>query len=216
MNICSDSQQEANKREYLRRARVLQRDVKAGDAIATRIRDNPEDRDIRNGDALNAILAPAHRSQDPQHGAAVYQRSGRQQDDPGDSVRERVGGGDDQPRRVDRRGRLAPGAAGSGSSPPSARLMRRQSTRRSRRTRKGPSPSRPSRASNARGPHCGPSSRRTSRANPVRGRRSGQLHQGPGRHVQDASEARRGQDPRRARQGQGDVAGQPAGLHARL
>jgi hypothetical protein len=49
-------QQEANQREYMRRARILQRDVKAGQAIYTRIRDNPEDHDIKNGDALNAIL----------------------------------------------------------------------------------------------------------------------------------------------------------------
>jgi hypothetical protein len=63
------SQQEANRREYMRRARMLQRDIKAGDAIATRIRDTPEDRDIRNGDALNAIL---HQLTDPKiHSTAL-------------------------------------------------------------------------------------------------------------------------------------------------
>jgi hypothetical protein len=63
------SQQEANRREYMRRARVLQRDVKSGEAIETRIRENPEDRDIRNGDALNAIL---HQLTDPKiHSTAL-------------------------------------------------------------------------------------------------------------------------------------------------
>src|SRR5215467_12450720 len=33
------SQQEANKREYLRRARIMKRDAKSGDDIYTRIRD---------------------------------------------------------------------------------------------------------------------------------------------------------------------------------
>jgi hypothetical protein len=49
-------QQEANQREYMRRARMLKRDAKAGEAIYTKVRDNPDDHDIRNGDALNAIL----------------------------------------------------------------------------------------------------------------------------------------------------------------
>jgi len=50
------SQQEANRREYLRQARREQRDATSGDLVHQRIRDNPSDRDIRNGDALNAIL----------------------------------------------------------------------------------------------------------------------------------------------------------------
>jgi hypothetical protein len=50
------SQQEANRREYMRRARIMQRDVKTGDLLYARVRDNPDERDIRNGDALNAIL----------------------------------------------------------------------------------------------------------------------------------------------------------------
>ena len=63
------AQQEANQREYLRRARMLQRDVKSGEAIETRIRENPEDRDIKNGDALNAIL---HQLTDPKiHSTAL-------------------------------------------------------------------------------------------------------------------------------------------------
>jgi hypothetical protein len=49
-------QQEANRREYLRRARMLKRDAKTGDALYNRIRDTPDEHDIRNGDALNAIL----------------------------------------------------------------------------------------------------------------------------------------------------------------
>jgi hypothetical protein len=50
------AQQEANRREYLRRARLMRRDAAAGEAIYKRIRDNPDDHDITNGDALNAIL----------------------------------------------------------------------------------------------------------------------------------------------------------------
>jgi hypothetical protein len=50
------SQQEANRREYLRMARREQRDAASGDLILKRLRENPTDRDIRNGDALNAIL----------------------------------------------------------------------------------------------------------------------------------------------------------------
>jgi len=50
------SQQEANRREYLRKARQERRDAASGDLVQQRIRDNPTDRDIRNGDALNAIL----------------------------------------------------------------------------------------------------------------------------------------------------------------
>jgi hypothetical protein len=49
-------QQEANQREYLRRARLMKRDAKSGDALYAKVRDNPDERDIRNGDALNAIL----------------------------------------------------------------------------------------------------------------------------------------------------------------
>jgi len=50
------SQQLANKREYMRRARLMQRDAKAGEALYSRVRDNPTAADITNGDALNAIL----------------------------------------------------------------------------------------------------------------------------------------------------------------
>jgi hypothetical protein len=50
------SQQEANRREYLRRERLVHRDAKSGDAVYQRILNKPDDRDIQNGDALNAIL----------------------------------------------------------------------------------------------------------------------------------------------------------------
>src|SRR5262245_22848423 len=50
------AQQEANRREYLRRARMLKRDSQSGDEIYKRVRDTPTDRDIADGDALNAIL----------------------------------------------------------------------------------------------------------------------------------------------------------------
>jgi len=50
------SQQEANKREYIRRARRENRDSKAGDLIYQRLRDNPTDADVNNGDALNVVL----------------------------------------------------------------------------------------------------------------------------------------------------------------
>jgi hypothetical protein len=50
------SQQEANQREYLRRQHILKRDAASATADYARVRDNPEPRDIRNGDALNAIL----------------------------------------------------------------------------------------------------------------------------------------------------------------
>jgi hypothetical protein len=50
------AQQEANRREYLRRERLVRRDAKSGDALYQRVRDHPEERDIDNGDALNAIL----------------------------------------------------------------------------------------------------------------------------------------------------------------
>jgi hypothetical protein len=49
------SQQEANRREYVRRARVMKRDAAAGETIYARVRDNPQDHDIQTGDALNAI-----------------------------------------------------------------------------------------------------------------------------------------------------------------
>jgi hypothetical protein len=51
-----ESQQEANRREYLRRARREQRDSRAGDVVYQRLRDNPTDADVSNGDALNVIL----------------------------------------------------------------------------------------------------------------------------------------------------------------
>jgi len=50
------SQQEANRRAYLRRQRKLQRDANSGDSLYKRVRDNPQEGDILNGDALNAIL----------------------------------------------------------------------------------------------------------------------------------------------------------------
>jgi len=50
------AQQEANRREYLRRQRRVNRDSQSGDAIYKRVRDNPGARDIQDGDALNAIL----------------------------------------------------------------------------------------------------------------------------------------------------------------
>lgn len=50
------SQQEANRREYLRMARRQQRDSATGDLIYKRLRDNPTERDISEGNALNVIL----------------------------------------------------------------------------------------------------------------------------------------------------------------
>jgi len=50
------SQQEANRRAYLRRQRQLQRDANSGDSLYKRVRDTPQEGDIDNGDALNAIL----------------------------------------------------------------------------------------------------------------------------------------------------------------
>jgi hypothetical protein len=51
------SQQEANKREYLRKERMVHRDAAAGDAFHKRILESPDAHDIENGDALNAILS---------------------------------------------------------------------------------------------------------------------------------------------------------------
>jgi hypothetical protein len=51
------SQQEANRREYARRARLQNRDSKDSQAIYERIRDNPTPADIDNGDALNVALS---------------------------------------------------------------------------------------------------------------------------------------------------------------
>lgn len=50
------SQQEANRREYIRRARRGQRDTQAGEIMYQRLLNNPTPRDIDNGDALNVIL----------------------------------------------------------------------------------------------------------------------------------------------------------------
>lgn len=50
------SQQEANRREYVRMARRQARDSGAGDLIYKRLRDNPSASDIANGNALNVIL----------------------------------------------------------------------------------------------------------------------------------------------------------------
>jgi hypothetical protein len=50
------SQQEANRHEYLRMARREKRDAASGDLILQRLRENPSERDIRDGDALNVIL----------------------------------------------------------------------------------------------------------------------------------------------------------------
>ncbi|AGA27487.1 hypothetical protein [Singulisphaera acidiphila] len=49
-------QQEANKREYLRRARREQRDSSTGAAIYKRLLESPSATDVSNGDALNVIL----------------------------------------------------------------------------------------------------------------------------------------------------------------
>lgn len=49
-------QQEANKREYLRRARRQQRDSMSGDLIYKRLLENPNAHDIATGDALNVVL----------------------------------------------------------------------------------------------------------------------------------------------------------------
>lgn len=50
------SQQEANRREYTRRARRQQRDSLTGDLIYKQLLENPTPRDIQDGDALNVIL----------------------------------------------------------------------------------------------------------------------------------------------------------------
>ena len=50
------SQQEANRREYLRRMRRQQIDSTSGEKIYKRLRDNPLPADIDSGDALNVIL----------------------------------------------------------------------------------------------------------------------------------------------------------------
>jgi len=57
-----ESQQEANKRVALRRAQRDQREDAAQEEIQKRILENPEETDIENGDALNAIL---HQLSDP-------------------------------------------------------------------------------------------------------------------------------------------------------
>jgi hypothetical protein len=63
------SQQEANRREYLRKERLVHRDAAAGDAFHKRILDNPDSHDIESGDALNAILGQLT---DPRvHGTAL-------------------------------------------------------------------------------------------------------------------------------------------------
>jgi len=50
------SQQEANRREYLRMARRQQRDSTSGDLVYKRLLENPTPRDIADGDALNVVL----------------------------------------------------------------------------------------------------------------------------------------------------------------
>jgi len=50
------SQQEANRREYIRRARRQQRDSLGGELILKRLRETPTPHDIETGDALNVIL----------------------------------------------------------------------------------------------------------------------------------------------------------------
>src|SRR6185437_1314632 len=50
------SQMEANKREYQRMAHRQRRDSATGEAIYQRLRDNPNEGDIRSGNALNVIL----------------------------------------------------------------------------------------------------------------------------------------------------------------
>jgi len=51
-----NGQQEANRREYLRMARRMRKDAQSGDAILTRLRDNPTPADIESGAALNVVL----------------------------------------------------------------------------------------------------------------------------------------------------------------
>jgi hypothetical protein len=51
-----EAQQQANRREYLRMARRMQRDAASGDAIYQRLRDNPSPEDIADGNALNVLL----------------------------------------------------------------------------------------------------------------------------------------------------------------
>jgi len=50
------SQQEANRREYLRSQRRMRRDAASGEAFHQRLRDNPTPEDIRDGNALNVLL----------------------------------------------------------------------------------------------------------------------------------------------------------------
>jgi hypothetical protein len=50
------SQQEANRREYVRQAKRQARDSGSGEQIYKRLRDNPSASDIAKGDALNVIL----------------------------------------------------------------------------------------------------------------------------------------------------------------
>ncbi len=50
------SQQEANRREYVRMAQRQQLNNATGDAIYHRLRDNPSPSDVHNGDALNIVL----------------------------------------------------------------------------------------------------------------------------------------------------------------
>ncbi|WP_422926765.1 hypothetical protein [Singulisphaera sp. PoT] len=50
------SQQEANRREYLRMAQRQKMNQAATDSIYRRLRDNPTPSDVHNGDALNVVL----------------------------------------------------------------------------------------------------------------------------------------------------------------
>jgi len=50
------SQQEANRRAYLRRAQAREDSTRARDEVSKRLRDNPSQRDIYQGDALNVAL----------------------------------------------------------------------------------------------------------------------------------------------------------------
>ena len=208
-------QQEANKREYMRRARILQRDVKSGEAIETRIRDNPEARDIRNGDALNAIL---HQLTDPK----IHSTALRFIKDPIDSKTIRAIPFENASEAVTL---SLDELTGEGDWPVALRGPTFAAERKAyteaidkavKEDEEGTLSAQTLARGRTRGGRAAGQARGEPAGQPRAGRRSGQLHQGPGRHVPDASEARRGQDPRRARQGQGDVAGQPAGLHARL
>ena len=63
------SQQEANRRAALRRAGQNRRTVNSGSAISKRVRENPDEHDLRNGDALNTILDEITNPKVPRRGS---------------------------------------------------------------------------------------------------------------------------------------------------